>query len=169
MLITCNTFLYCVLYSKVRYFNIINLGLIFLFFNLLIDIAFYDMKNKIIKNKSNIFLLLLSISLHILRYQNLRLLINKIIIVSIIFLLLVYIRKLLKNNIGGGDIKMLCSIFVYLSLNEIITMIYILSFTSLIFALYLLLIKKKNKDYKFSYGEFISLSTIITILIYGGN
>ena len=76
--------------------------------------------------------------------------------------------KLLRNNIGGGDIKMLSALFIYLSLDESIMMIEILSITSLIYAIYLLLIKKKNKDYKFSYGEFISLSTIITI-IYGGN
>ncbi|MCQ2979304.1 MAG: prepilin peptidase [Clostridia bacterium] len=126
---------------------------------------------KKISNKSNLLLLINSFILYVIDNYNsnnilIPLVIRKILFVIILFSLLILLRIIFKNNIGGGDVKMIASIYMYLSLDRLLYSLMIAVITSFIVALYLLLIKKKTKDYKFSFGEFISLGTIITILNY---
>ena len=60
---------------------------------------------------------------------------------------------------------MISVLFLGNDINKYLLILELMTITSLIYALYLLIIKKKNSDYKFSFGEFISLSVILSLLI----
>lgn len=160
-LITCNTFFTIVSYSKVQgVYLVLNL----LYFLCLEWIALYDMKNKTIKNSSNILLLMLGLVSLLIRGVSCGEIFQNLIIAGGIFIIGLAIRLISKKQIGGGDIKMLVALSVRYNLTEMMKILIISIFLGAIYALYLLLIKKKDKNYRFAFGEFIALGAILLII-----
>lgn len=160
-LITCNTFFTIVSYSKVQgVYLVLNL----LYFLCLEWISLYDMKNKTIKNSSNILLLMLGLASLLVRGVSYGEIFQNLIIAGGIFIIGLATRLISKKQIGGGDIKMLVALSVRFNLTEMMKILIISIFLGAIYALYLLLIKKKDKNYRFAFGEFIALGAILLII-----
>ncbi len=126
-------------------------------------ISFNDIKYKTITNNSNIMLLLLGAVCLLVNGTSLNVIGFRLIIAGMIYLLGLVIRLFSRNQIGGGDIKMLVALAVRFSLNELIKIIIISIFTGAIYAFYLLIFKKKDKSYRFAFGEFIALGVLLII------
>ncbi len=122
------------------------------------------MKNKTIKNSSNILLLMLGLASLLVRGVSYGEIFQNLIIAGGIFIIGLATRLISKKQIGGGDIKMLVALSVRFNLTEMMKILIISIFLGAIYALYLLLIKKKDKNYRFAFGEFIALGAILLII-----
>lgn len=159
-LFTCNTFFTIVLYSKVQGVCLLaNLS-----YMLCLEwISFKDIKDKQITNKSNILLLVLGIVCLLLMKVSIKQIGTNLIIAGGMFILGLLIRLISRKQIGGGDIKMLVALAARFNIFEMIKIIIIQVFLGAIYASYLLIFKKKNKDYRFAFGEFIALGVLLII------
>lgn len=159
-LFTCNTFFTIVLYSKVQGVCLLaNLS-----YMLCLEwISFKDIKDKQITNKSNILLLVLGIVCLLLMKVSIKQIGTNLIIAGGMFILGLLIRLISRKQIGGGDIKMLVALAARFNIFEMIKIIVISIFLGAIYASYLLIFKKKNKDYRFAFGEFIALGVLLII------
>lgn len=80
------------------------------------------------------------------------------------FFLLVSI--IFNNGMGGGDIKLMGMLGFFIGTNKIIMVIFLSFFIGTLFALPLLLFKKKSRKETIPFGPFIAVSTLITMLYY---
>ena len=130
-----------------------------------------DYKKQIIPNRLTLALFEFGLIFSFIEgISNLNIAIDKIlgfICGAIIFLCITYVGKWVSGNdsIGFGDVKLICSIGLFLGLQNII-FISILSFFIAGFAsILLLLIKRKKANEYIAFGPFIVISTIIMIFI----
>lgn len=77
-------------------------------------------------------------------------------------LLLLYF--LTKGGIGEGDLKLSVSLFLLLGLNNIWYFFLLVCGINLPIAIYLILVKKKTKDYAFPFGPVLLLSFFILFI-----
>ncbi|MCQ2748610.1 MAG: prepilin peptidase [Clostridia bacterium] len=122
------------------------------------------MKTKSITNSSNILLLVLGLICLLIRRVSCKIILNNVICALVIYIIGLIIRFVSRKQIGGGDIKMLVALSVRFNLIEMIKIIIISIFLGAIYASYLLIFKKKDKNYRFAFGEFIALGAILLII-----
>lgn len=84
-----------------------------------------------------------------------------------IFLIMILISKLIlgKDSIGLGDVKLMGGLGLYFGLTNIIVISIIAFFLAAIFSIILLIIKAKKPDEHMSFGPFIVIASIISILV----
>lgn len=80
------------------------------------------------------------------------------------FFLLVAI--IFSGGMGGGDIKLMGMLGFFLGAKKIIMVIFLSFFIGALFALPLLILKKKGRKEMIPFGPFIALSALITMLYY---
>jgi Flp pilus assembly protein protease CpaA len=125
-------------------------------------ISVNDIKNKIITNRSNVILSLLGvINICLKNIEHINIIFIKLIITLIVSVILIFIRLILKRQIGGGDIKMM---FVFgLILDPLLgaLAIFIGSLIALPISLILL---QKQKERVIPFGPFLLLA--LTFIYY---
>lgn len=82
---------------------------------------------------------------------------------AIIFVFLLFMAFI--GPLGGGDIKMMTALGLYFSLWEIPTLLFYGALIGLLKGLYLILIRRKEKDTPFPFGPSLILGTLIAICI----
>ena len=154
-------------------FIILGYSLNFIFYcilsSLLIVIGIIDYKHTIIPNGLVIFglitglvyrfILPLFLKTEILWFDS----IFGLLIGGGFFLLVAIVSK---GNMGGGDIKLMGMLGLFLGIKKIIMATFLSFIIGAIFTFPLLLLKKKGKKDMVPFGPFIALSALITMLYY---
>lgn len=72
---------------------------------------------------------------------------------------------MLTGALGGGDIKLMGAVGMFFHYSQIPSLLIYSFFLGSIFALFLIVIKKKKKDDKFAFGPFLIMGIIATLII----
>lgn len=138
---------------------------------MLLSVFVIDYKKQIIPNRLNLTIFEIGIVIAFLYgFSNVAITIDMLlgmIAGGAIFSIIMLIGKLLlgKPGMGLGDVKLMAALGLYFGLTNI-TIISILSFLiGAIFAIVLILIRKKKNDEYMSFGPFIVISAFISIFI----
>ena len=142
-----------------------------IFIPILISAFCIDFKKQIIPNRLTLTLLEAGLIFSFIEgISDLNIVIDKILGLvcgAIIFLFITYIGKWIsgKDSIGFGDVKLVCSIGIFLGLRNTIS-VSIISFVIAGFiSIILLLIKKKKANEYIAFGPFIVIASIIMVFI----
>lgn len=142
-----------------------------IFIPILISAFCIDFKKQIIPNRLTLTLLEAGLIFSFIEgISDLNIVIDKILGLvcgAIIFLFITYIGKWIsgKDSIGFGDVKLVCSIGLFLGLRNTIS-VSIISFVIAGFiSIILLLIKKKKANEYIAFGPFIVIASIIMVFI----
>lgn len=86
---------------------------------------------------------------------------------AVIFLCITYIGRWVsgKDSIGFGDVKLICSIGLFLGLRNVIAVSIVSFVIAGIVSIILLLTKKKNVNEYIAFGPFIVIASIIMIFV----
>ncbi len=141
----------------------------FILGSLLIVISGIDYKYKIIPNGIVLFGLLISIGYRFIFPLALGLEVsffNSILgfLIGGGFFLLIAIVS--NGGMGGGDIKLMGMLGLYLGIQKIIMVTLLSFFIGAFFSIPLLLLKKKSRKETIPFGPFIGISVLITMLYY---
>ncbi len=137
--------------------------------SLLIVISVIDYKHTIIPDGLIIFGLIIGLIYRLILPLFLRL---KISLTGSILGLLVgggfflLIAIVFSGGMGGGDIKLMSMLGLFLGVEKIIMVTFLSFFIGAIFILPLLLSKKKSRKDMIPFGPFIALSALVTMLYY---
>lgn len=134
----------------------------FIFTAILIVIAFIDYDTMDIYDYNHYLIL----TLGILRYLLVRDLafIEQLLGSFILFIPLLLIYYLIKDGLGGGDVKLVGSCGFYLGISSSVLAFFISTISATLYAIYLLLIKKKSSKTQIPFGPFLCFGFLITIL-----
>lgn len=138
---------------------------------ILISAFCIDYKKQIIPNRLSLTLLETGLIFTFVEgISNLNIAIDKILGLfcgAIIFLCITYIGKWVsgKDSIGFGDVKLICSIGLFLGLRNIIAVSAISFIIAGIVSIILLLLKRKNVNEYIAFGPFVVIASIIMIFI----
>ena len=142
-----------------------------IFIPILISAFCIDFKKQIIPNRLTLTLLEVGLIFSFIEgISNLNVVIDKILGLvcgAFIFLCITYIGRWIsgKDSIGYGDVKLICSIGLFLGLRNTIS-VSILSFVIAgITSIILLIIKKKKANEYIAFGPFIVIVSIVMIFI----
>lgn len=142
-----------------------------IFIPILISAFCIDFKKHIIPNRLTLTLLEVGLVFSFIEgVSDLNIIIDKIlglICGAIIFLCITYIGKWIsgKDSIGFGDVKLICSIGLFLGFKNIIAASIIAFAIAGITSIILLLLKKKKANEYIAFGPFIVISSIIMVFI----
>ena len=142
-----------------------------IFIPILISAFCIDFKKQIIPNRLTLTLLEVGLIFSFIEgISNLNVVIDKILGLvcgAIIFLFITYIGKWIsgKDSIGFGDVKLICSIGLFLGLRNTISVSIISFVIAGIISIILLLIKKKKANEYIAFGPFIVIASIIMVFI----
>ncbi|HHW02639.1 MAG TPA: prepilin peptidase [Thermoanaerobacterales bacterium] len=145
-----------------------SIGMLFfkysLLFSILIVVCFIDMENQIIPDEIIIVGLLAGIIFSSVDKQNLlRDYIPGAMIGSGIILLIVILSR---GGMGGGDIKLMAVIGIFLGWRKALLTLFISFILGGIFAFFLLITRKKGMKDTVPYGPFLGAAVIVTVFYY---
>jgi len=127
---------------------------------ILINIAFIDIKYLEIPNTYNILILTLGIT-NIMILKSF----YPLVIAAISFLFFFIISIFSKGALGGGDVKLALGLGLFLNLPIYMHFLMYTFGAGALAAAVLLILKKKNKSDKIPFGPFMSIGTILAVLI----
>lgn len=132
---------------------------------LLIYIAIKDIKSFIISNKVLCVLLILSLVKQFLAVNSIddiKVLLLCSVILLVIFSVLYYG---IKNFMGGGDVKLIFVLSIWLGYPQIIIALYIAFIFGGVFAVMYLLIKQRMYTVKIAFAPFLVVGAVISFFI----
>ena len=138
---------------------------------MLISVFVIDLKLRIIPNRLNLTIFETGLILAFLGgLFNTAITINMLLGMlagSVIFVVITLIGKLIlgKDSIGLGDVKLMGALGLYFGLTNIIAISIVSFFIAAIFSIVLLIIKVKKPDEHMSFGPFIVIASVISILV----
>ena len=156
--IVSNIFLSIIISLKLS--NQLQETIYILLFVTLVNIALIDIKYLEIPNTYNVIVLVLGI-INILILKDYSLI--KTGIISFIFFYIVAIFS--KGALGGGDIKLALGIGLFFKLSDYANFLVYSFGIGAVIALILLVTKKKSREDKIAFAPFMSLGTILAILV----
>lgn len=130
----------------------------YLFFAVLIIIAFIDYFNYVIPNNLVVFLLIISLI-------NPNLNINKIFTSFFIAFIFFTIYFIFQGKIGGGDVKLLTVFALWFGYPDIILVIFLASLLGLLIALFWIIIKKISLQDPVPFGFFLAQAAFVNMAI----
>ena len=136
----------------------ITMCLHFFVFAILIVISVIDIKTMEISDGCNFVLIILGL----LRVFILELNLYEHVFYAGLVALIIWMINRIKLSFGDGDIKLLFSLGLYLGDKVFIVLLFSIFFGS-IYGLYLLIMKKANKNTIFPFGPFIALASFVYI------
>jgi len=128
----------------------------------LIIIAIYDVKQRVISNR---FLIALAAVRVIFFFVFCNFTLAKFLEITVVISIGILIYMILKGKIGAGDIKLIFVISLYLTTKEFIYAMFITMMLMLISGIALLLLRKVNRKSLVPLSPFISLGTIIALIV----
>lgn len=132
---------------------------------LLIYIAIKDIKSFTISNKMLCVLLILSLVKQILAVNSIndmKVLLLCSAILLVIFSVLYYG---IKNFMGGGDVKLIFVLSIWLGYPQIIIALYIAFILGGVFAVMYLLIKRRKYTVKIAFAPFLVVGAVISFFV----
>lgn len=132
---------------------------------LLIYIAIKDITSFIISNKILCVLLVLALIRQVLSVNSIndmKFLLLCSVILLVIFSVLYYV---IKNFMGGGDVKLIFVLSIWLGYPQIIIALYIAFIFGGVFAVMYLLIKRKKYTAKIAFAPFLVVGAVISFFI----
>ncbi|MCI8655237.1 MAG: prepilin peptidase [Clostridia bacterium] len=138
---------------------------------ILLVVFVIDYKHKIIPNRLNITIFEIGIIIaFIYGMSNVAITINMLlgmIVGGVIFLIITLVTKMMygKDGMGLGDVKLMGALGLYFGLSNIIAISVMSFLIGAIFSIILLLTKTKKADEYLSFGPFIVISCIISIIV----
>ena len=142
-----------------------------IFVPILISAFCIDYKKQIIPNRLTLTLFEIGLIFSFIEgISDINIVIDKIlgfICGAVIFLCITYIGKWIsgKDSIGFGDVKLICSIGLFVGLRNIIFISIISFIIAGVTSIFLLLIKKKKANEYIAFGPFIVIASIIMVFI----
>lgn len=139
--------------------------------SILISAFCIDYKKQIIPHRLSLTLLEVGLVFTFIEgISNLNIVIDKILGLvcgAVIFLCITYIGRWVsgKDSIGFGDVKLICSIGLFLGLRNVIAVSIVSFVIAGIVSIILLLTKKKNVNEYIAFGPFIVIASIIMIFV----
>jgi len=128
----------------------------------LIIIMIYDMKQRVISNRFLIVLAIVRVMLFFVLHDFTLL---KLLEITVVISIGILVYRILKGKIGAGDIKLIFVISLYLTTKEFIYAMFITMMLMLISGIALLLLRKVNRKSLVPLSPFISLGTIIALIV----
>lgn len=138
-------------------FNV-RMCLHFMVFAILIVISFIDIKTMLILDEFNIGIIILAL----IRIFMFKLDLFEHIFYAFLIVLLVWIINRIKLSFGGGDLKLFFSLGLYLG-EEIFLVLLLSIFFGSIYGIYLLIIKKAERNSFIPFAPFIALACLVCI------
>lgn len=132
---------------------------------LLIYIAIKDITSFIISNKILCVLLVLALIRQVLSVNSIndmKFLLLCSVILLVIFSVLYYV---IKNFMGGGDVKLIFVLSIWLGYPQIIIALYIAFIFGGVFAVMYLLIKQRKCTAKIAFAPFLVVGAVISFFI----
>lgn len=132
---------------------------------LLIYIAIKDITSFIISNKILCVLLVLALIRQVLSVNSMndmKFLLLCSVILLVIFSVLYYV---IKNFMGGGDVKLIFVLSIWLGYPQIIIALYIAFIFGGVFAVMYLLIKQRMYTVKIAFAPFLVVGAVISFFI----
>ena len=132
---------------------------------LLIYIAIKDITSFIISNKILCVLLVLALIRQVLSVNSIndmKFLLLCSVILLVIFSVLYYV---IKNFMGGGDVKLIFVLSIWLGYPQIIIALYIAFIFGGVFAVMYLLIKQRMYTVKIAFAPFLVVGAVISFFI----
>lgn len=173
--ILANTILYVLILHKFGIQSTIaaNLELIkyLLLIPMLLSVFVIDYKSQIIPNRLNLTIFEAGLIIAFLSgWSNIAITINMLLGMLVgggIFLLITIISKLIlgKDSIGLGDVKLIGAIGLFFGLSNIVVISLISFFMAAVLSIILLITKRKKADEQMSFGPFIVIASVISILV----
>ena len=128
----------------------------------LIIIAIYDVKQRVISNR---FLIALAAVRVMFFFVFCNFTLAKFLEITVVISIGILIYMILKGKIGAGDIKLIFVISLYLTTKEFIYAMFITMILMLISGIVLLSLRKSNRKSLVPLSPFISLGTIIALIV----
>lgn len=134
----------------------------FILVSTLLVVSFIDMDHRIIPNKIVLFLMIVSIPLNFL--------VSNLTWLEMLwgFLvgggLLLVIALLSRGGMGGGDIKLMAALGLYLGWQQILMAIFIASLIGSIVGIFLMLFFGKGRKTAIPFGPFLAIGTLVCYL-----
>ena len=134
----------------------------FIFVAILIVIAYIDYDTMDIYDYNHYLI----IGLGIFRYLFIKdiSLLDQIVGALSLFLPLLLLYYLLKDGIGGGDVKLVGSCGFYLGISHNVIAFFISTMSAVLYASYLVIIKKESSKTRIPFGPFLCSGFIIALL-----
>lgn len=132
---------------------------------LLIYIAIKDIKSFIISNKILCVLLVLALIRQVLSVNSIndmKFLLLCSVILLVIFSVLYYV---IKNFMGGGDVKLIFVLSIWLGYPQIIIALYIAFIFGGVFAVMYLLIKQRMYTVKIAFAPFLVVGAVVSFFV----
>ena len=129
----------------------------------LIILSFEDIKEKMISDKYILCVLISSIIFRIISFELMNFL-NGIITGLVIVLLIILIRKVFKQNIGLGDMKVLAALSISFGYAGMINVLFCSVIIAMVYGIVMMILKKKNKHSEIPFVPFVSLGCLLTVL-----
>ena len=127
---------------------------------MLIYIAVVDAKKMIISNKILATLFILSIVKQSILFTDVTILLISTGIISMVFIMLYYG---IKNFIGGGDVKLIFVLSLWLGYPKIVIALYIAFIIGGVTALIYLMLKERKFAEKIAFAPFLVIGSLISL------
>lgn len=129
----------------------------------LIILSFEDLKTKMISDKFILCILVVSVVFRIISFGIVETL-NGIMTATFIVLVILLIRKVFKQNIGIGDLKLLAVLSLSYGYAGMINVLFYSVIIAMLYSIVMIVLKKKNKHSEIAFVPFISVGCFLTIL-----
>lgn len=165
-----NTPVICCFFSilyAVIYF--IKLDISALFFEMtilqifLVVLSIEDIKEKMISDKYILCVLVNSIIFRIILFDLMNF-INGVITGMVIALMIVLVKKVFKQKIGMGDLKLLAALSITYGYAGMINVLFFSIIIAMLYGIVMMILKKKNKNSEIPFVPFVSLGCFLTVI-----
>lgn len=134
---------------------------LFVFLLMLVVATYIDVNNKIIPNKLNMAALIIGFVLWIIEGSN----IYYIISFGIAFIVLMAIAFITDGGIGGGDIKLMSTLGLYVGILDWMIMVLIALLSALAIVITRIIISRKNLKEGIAFAPYILIGYVSTLFI----
>lgn len=145
--------------------TLMHLGIVLTVFSICISVFFIDIKHQIIPNGHNFVIFVLGL-INITFYSNT---INEFLynlLPGLVLFVLFFLIMILTGSLGGGDVKMVGGLGLFLGFSLIPSFLLVSFFTGTIVSILLIVTKKKKRSDMIAFGPFLIIGFILSLLVF---
>lgn len=143
---------------------LVHLGVILITFSICISIFFIDIKHQIIPNGHNLVILTLGL-INIVFHSNTANEFLYNLLPGLTLFVLFFLIMILTGSLGGGDVKMVGGLGLFLGFSSIPSFLLISFLTGTMVAILLMVAKKKKRDDMIAFGPFLIIGFVLSLLM----